>query len=159
MTKQQQSDRDEVIARLRETLKPGDKLYTVLRSVSRSGMSRLIDVYRFDADGGKHWLSGRIARACDFPIDQKSGAIKISGGGMDMGFEIVYQLGRKLFPDGFGTLGTFVDSPEPKVTMRAATREEAIAFSAIQGIDFRGRNGDTSGWDSDGGFALRQEWL
>lgn len=45
MTKQQQSERDEFIAKLRETLKPGDTLHTVLRSVSRSGMQRVIDVY------------------------------------------------------------------------------------------------------------------
>ena len=40
MTKTKQSERDTYIADLRATLKPGDTLYTVLRSVYRSGMSR-----------------------------------------------------------------------------------------------------------------------
>ena len=62
MTKQQQSERDEAIARLRSTLKPGDTVYTVLRNCSRSGMSRSIDIYKLE-DGQPIWLSGLAARA------------------------------------------------------------------------------------------------
>jgi hypothetical protein len=136
MTKQQQSERDEYITKLRETLKPGDTLYTVLRSVSRTGMSRVIDVFFFssDADGKiqKQWLSYWIAKAGDMTFQRgdvgKPEGIKISGCGMDMGFSIVYHLGRTLYPDGFAVAG-------------------------------RGRNGDTSGHDNDGGYAFRHEWL
>jgi hypothetical protein len=46
MTKSQQSERDQYIAKLREALKPGDTLHTVLRSVSRSGMSRVQEMER-----------------------------------------------------------------------------------------------------------------
>ena len=112
MTKAKQSERDEYIAKLRETLKPGDTLYTVLRSVSRSGMSRVIDVYKFagNADGStdKQWLSYWIAKACDMPFQDQRGkpeGIKIGGCGSDMGFEIVYTLGRVLWPNGFECAG------------------------------------------------------
>lgn len=132
MTKKQ-SEVNDAIARLRETLKPGDTLHTVLRSVSRSGMSRVIDVYHFYKDEKgeirQEWLSYWIAQACGFSFQKAgTGGIKIAGCGMDMGFEIVYTLGRVLFPEGFAVTG-------------------------------RGRNGDTSGRDTDGGYALRQEWL
>ena len=43
MTKAQMAERDEAIANLREILKPGDTVYTILRHVSKSGMSRVID--------------------------------------------------------------------------------------------------------------------
>jgi hypothetical protein len=132
MTKAQQSERAEAIARLRETLKPGDTLYTVLRHVSRSGMYRAIDVYYLangdtNKDGTlrppvKMWLSRLIARATGIRFDENREAIGIGGCGMDMGFEIVYTLGRAMWPDG-------VES------------------------DYSGRK------NNDGGYAFRQEWL
>ena len=77
MTKAQQSERDEYVAKLRETLKPGDTLHTVLRSVSRSGMSRVIDVYHFYTDPKtgeirQEWLSYWIAKACGLSFQDKS---------------------------------------------------------------------------------------
>ena len=145
MNKRQQSERDEYVAKLRETLKPGDTLHTVLRSVSRSGMSRVIDVYHFYTDPKtgeirQEWLSYWIAKACEFSFQDKSGAhegIKIGGCGMDMGFEIVYTLGRTLYPDGFECAGEKCRSNDHS-------------------------NGDRSREPhahSDGGYALRQEWL
>ena len=47
---------------------------------------------------------------------------------MDMGFALVYELSRELYPKGFKVAGV-------------------------------GRNGDTSGHDKDGGYALKQRWL
>ena len=76
MTKQQQSERDEYIAKLRETLKPGDTVYTVIRSVSRSGMSRVIDVYFFSTENGKirkQWLSYWIAKAIGWGFQDGQG--------------------------------------------------------------------------------------
>lgn len=167
MTKAQQSERDEFIAKLRETLKPGDTLHTVVRSVSRTGMSRVIDVYRFYTDDKgtvrKDWLSYWIAKACGFTFQDQRGkpeGIKIGGCGMDMGFHLVYEASRVLFPDGFGVK---CDS----CGFRFATAEEAKSKAAkfqqarSKGHQhaFVGRNGDRSGWDNDGGYALNQEWL
>ena len=97
--------------KLRAKLKPGDTLYTVLRSVSRSGMSRVIDVYRLYTDEKGEvqtdYLSYWIAKACGMTFQEKRGpeGIKVGGCGMDMGFHIVYELGQTLYPDGFDCAG------------------------------------------------------
>ena len=105
MTKTQQSERDEAIARLRETLKPGDTVYTVLRSVSRSGMTRGIDAYKIE-DGTPIWLSGLIARAGLFSLN-KHDCLSVGGCGMDMGFHVVDTLSYMLYggKTGYKCLG------------------------------------------------------
>jgi hypothetical protein len=162
MTKQQQSERNEYVTKLRETLKPGDTLHTVLRSVSRTGTSRVIDIYHFYVDPQtgevqKDWLSYWIAKACGFTFQDQRGkpeGIKISGCGMDIGFSIVYDLGRTLYPNGFGVAGKLPMGHE----IRPDTPE--CARKAVEkGAKFYGRNGNASGWDTDGGYALRQEWI
>jgi hypothetical protein len=115
--------KEEAIKYLRDELKPGDTINTILRHVSRSGMSRSISLFHGDQD-----ITYFCALAMGDKIDQKNGGIKASGCGMDMGFSLVYNLGYCLFPKGF----------------------------KVDGI---GRNGDTSGWDNDGGYALKHRWL
>ena len=68
---------------------------------------------------------------------------------MNMRFATVYALGRALFPDGFGIMG------EKDGKRRRPKSPEAAAQMVRHGWAFRGRNGDTSGWDTDGGYALR----
>jgi hypothetical protein len=80
---------------LRELLKGEKELYTILRHVSKSGMTQHISVLKKDW-GNITWL---VARACDMPMHD--GAIKIGGCGMDMGFAIVYDLSQTLFDDGY----------------------------------------------------------
>jgi len=112
-TKQQVA---EWLEEMRRDIKPGDVIYTVLRGVAKSGMSRHIDVYRFEIRDGrivKHWLSPRVAAICGYAFDEGKECLRVHGGGMDMGFDVVYNLSGRLFPDGF----------------------------------------------TDGGYALRQEWL
>ncbi len=170
MTKAQKAERDQAIEQLRGMLKPGDTVYTVLDHVSASGMFRAIRVVvpyirvRCPACGDErraedctptlyvgeactrapecpgrygvevdHWHPNyAVGRALDLRHWKQNGreqdALVVGGCGMDMGFHIVYNLGRVLFPDGFKVEG-------------------------------RGRNGDTSGWDKDGGYALNHRWL
>lgn len=73
---------------------------------------------------------------------------------MDMGFAVVYDLGRVMFPDGFGVAGKYPNGSDGRPT----TKEMAAKAVEI-GATFRGRNGDPSGWDNDGGYALKQRWL
>jgi hypothetical protein len=149
----QQTERDEAIKELRAMLKPGDTVNTVLRHCSASGMSRVIDLvivyrrvddeYPLKPDGSRDYnakpkkkrgpaevrsIGWWAARAMGDTFDRDRHGIKISGAGMDMGFALVYNLGRTLFPRGFKVKG-------------------------------RGRNGDTSGHDNDGGYALNHRWL
>ena len=127
LTKAQQQEKAEAIAKLREWIKPGDKVYTILRGVSRSGMQREIGVILMQEDGCILHPNYLVLLAIGARQGKRDG-ILMGGCGMDMGFQLVYSLGRILFPDGFK-------------------------------VDGRGRNGDMSGWDSDGGYALRHVWL
>jgi hypothetical protein len=87
-------------------------------------MSRVID-FRVSLDQSLSW---DMAKALDYPLDRDREGLKVSGCGMDMGFAVVHELGRALFPEGF----------------------------KVEGV---GRNGDTSGWDRDGGYALKHRWI
>lgn len=137
---------------LREMIKPGDTVYTNVNSVSSSGMSRNISCYIVKS-GKIRNIDHLVSDACGVS-EGKHGGLQISGCGMDMCFHAVYSLGRALFPDGFGTEGK---NPAGK-TYRAKNRKAAQA-AVKRGYVFRGRNGDSSGWDTDGGYSLRKDNL
>lgn len=109
--------------RLLEIVEPGSTIYTVLRHVSRSGMQRRIDLYAIN-NGEPRYLSGYAATLLDMKLSREGGIVT-NGCGMDMGFDLVYSLGRCLWPNG-------TDKPHGY------------------------RNGEP---DSDGGYALKHQWL
>lgn len=167
MTKQEKESTEIARTALLEILTPGQKVYTVLRHVSRSGMRRRIDVYAIK-NNERIYLSGYMRNLGIARIGKEQGLI-VDGCGMDMGFELVYRLGHKLWPDGFApsTIGIRpIDGKRVNINIgRGANagpmRREEMADHVANGWKFEegGRNGDTSGWDTDGGYALRQEWL
>ena len=120
---------------LLETLKPGDTVKTILRHVSRSGMSRSISLVKNDRD-----LSYFAAVVMGDNIDQNHGGIKIGGCGMDMGFALVYNLSSNLFRDNFWCVGDHC----PANDHSNKPYPERIKGSMKH---------------SDAGYALRQEWL
>ena len=128
MTTTTQSPKDEAIDSLRARLSPGDTVYTVLRHVSKSKTARSIDLYVI-RDNEPVCITGHAAKILKAKIDSHHGGVKTRGGGMDMGFDLVYNLSYYLFPDGF-------DLPEGS----------------------HGRNGMTD-HDPDGGYALKHRWL
>lgn len=136
MTKKAQAaqEREEAIARLRKVLKPGSTVRTILRHRARSGMFQVISLVIIGkAHTGKPeiWcIDGDACTILDRKYHSKHEGIPMGGCGMDMGFHLVYSLSRALFPKGFKV-------PKGKT----------------------GRNGDTSGWDNDGGYALNHRWL
>lgn len=152
MRKRTKQERTEALDRLREMLSPGDTVHTVIRNVSRSGMSRSIDVYLMRPDGPrdveKLWLSGLVATACSMSYDEKRECIKIGGCGMDMGFALVYELSRQMWPKGFTCAG-----------------QGAIRLGRLWCPSNDHSNGDRdysrrkSHVHKDGGYALRQEWI
>ncbi len=144
-----ETERAEAIAQLRTLLKPGDEVQTILRHCSKSGMQRCISPIFNGSDYS--WL---VARATGDRVHPKHGGIVTDGCGMDMGFSLVYNLGRVLFPDGFGIAGKL---PSGRA-IRPATRA-AAAKAVERGAVFYARNRDASGWDTDGGYALNQRWL
>lgn len=89
--------RDEHRERLLELLEKGNHVvYTVLRHVSRSGMSRCIDLYTL-VDNELCCLSALVASVCDRKTDRKYSGIKVGGRGRDMGFHLVYTLSIALY--------------------------------------------------------------
>lgn len=99
--------RREARARLLTWLEPGSRVVTRVVHVSRSGMQRevtcstaVIDpiTKRPEIIGLDYW----IARLCDDRIG-KHGGIVVGGCGFDAGFQIVYNLGMLLWPNGTDT--------------------------------------------------------
>lgn len=90
---------------LREMLPPGTTVYCIVRHVARSGMSRRIDLYVM-RDGAPRWISGYAAQVMDRRLGKQDDGIVIGGCGMDMGFALVAELSRELYPDGFECVNT-----------------------------------------------------
>ena len=93
--------RDEALSELRRLCPPGTIVRTILRHVSRSGMTRRISAVL---------VNGSETRDLDWLIDKagifregKGGGLVLSGCGMDMGFHLVYTLGSRLYPKGTET--------------------------------------------------------
>lgn len=142
-TKAQATERDEAIGRLREWIAPGDELRTILRHVSASGMLRVVDMVKLQpserrpGDVDVLAVAWNAAKAMGDRFDRDREGIRVSGCGMDMGFHLVYNLGRTLFPDGFDCVGD-----------RCPSNDHS--------------NGDrdySPHRHSDGGYALRQRWM
>lgn len=149
-------EQQEAIERLREWLKPGDTVYTVMKKRSSSGMYRHISAYKlevrerefYDPATGKHvgtgeyeaepmWLAFNIAKAIGWPFKDDTESVGVSGVGMDMGFHLVYTLSHVLYPDGFDCVGRNCPSNEHS-------------------------NGDrdySPHRHQSGGYALKQRWL
>lgn len=146
-----QTERTECVT-LRGLLSPGDRTTCTVMHVSRSGMSRtiMLQIPLLD-DNGRPYIrdiSYLVAKAIGARFDQKNGGVVMGGCGMNMCFAAVYNLGRVLFPDGFGLIG------EKDGKQRRAKSRKSAAQMIRAGWKFRGRNGDASGWDNDGGYAL-----
>ena len=134
--RQVEADRQEAITHLRKMIRPGATVYTILRHVSRTGMSRGIDVYVI-RQNRPVWITGYVGKAIGCPQGmadwQNQRGLRIGGCGQDMGFHVVYNLGRALFPDGF--------------------------VPAKCGVQY-GRNGaPATDLDPDGGYALTHKWI
>lgn len=81
-------------------LAPGSTVYTSVKNVSRSGMSRTITLHVVQ-NGSIRNITGYAAHALGWKGD--ASGLKVGGCGMDMGFLTVYTLGRTLWPDGLPT--------------------------------------------------------
>ncbi len=81
-------------------VKPGDKIYTVIKSVSSSGMSRTMSIYVV-IDGQLQNITYHTAKALDYSLVDVNGSrvMRVGGCGMDMGFHVVYSLSGYLFRD------------------------------------------------------------
>ena len=97
LTKEEKAER---IKWLKSLLKPGEPIYTILRHCSRSGMYRVVSLYMIRKNE-PYCLD--FAAELLFGYDRKHQGCKVRGYGMNMGFKLVYDLGRILYPKGFKT--------------------------------------------------------
>jgi len=173
---EKQKYRDDLL----EMLPPGTTVHAVLRHVSRSGMTRWIDLY-FIEDGHPHWLSYRAAAVMDQTFDKRRECIKIGGCGMDMGFALVYNLSRALYPDGYGCIGEGCPAndhfnghrdytPHDKAKERecpGCKGEGSYQVNFLYGepriMECRTCQGkgrlEAGNWHNDGGYALKHRWI
>lgn len=185
MTTLKEREKQQAIEDLRKILKPGMVVYTVLRKVSSSGMSRQIDVYVIE-DNRPRWLTGLVAKACEYRrADKGHGPLQVGGCGMDMGFAVVYDLSRVVFRDGWKCIGQkrrcpandhsndynafshkYDEEHDPEGELRyrgdEGSRPDRIAYVAAKQEAWQATEAER--WSrrrkhSDPGYALRHEWL
>jgi hypothetical protein len=103
LTKKQQSEQQEARETLRQMFGDNDRktVYTILRHVSSSGMSRDISLKTLDHDGTLRDITYLACIAMgDKPKDKNgSRVVRVNGCGMDMGFHVVYNLSYSLYRD------------------------------------------------------------
>lgn len=81
---------------LADALVNGQRLYTILRAVSKSGMSRRVSVVDIQ-DGEPVILDYRLVRAgLGYKMKNNYSGLIVSGAGFDAGYDVVYNLGRLL---------------------------------------------------------------
>ena len=158
MTKQEKQDQAEAIVKLREWLKPGDTVHTILRHVSRSGMQREVGVVIIDKDGNDIHPNYLVSKALGLRVGKRDGLI-MGGCGMDMGFALIYELSAKLFPEGFGCIGAEV----PGIRGRSCPSNDHSNgdrdYTPHPGCGQPDKRGHKDHWHTSGGYALRQHWL
>lgn len=125
MSRSLSSDQRDALDQLRRELKPGAKVYTILRHVSRSGTSRSISVVRVSPRGEVHVLDYLMVCVGLGRTDPRHGGIVVRGAGMDMGFHLVYSLARSLYPDGHRCTGDARTCPSNDHTNDYATHARA----------------------------------
>lgn len=86
--KMNKDEKQHAIERLKEILSDTSTIYTLVTTVSQSGMSRSIKclvIYK----GELLDISALVAKAIEYRFDNKNGGVKIKGCGMDMGWHLV----------------------------------------------------------------------
>lgn len=140
-TKAQKAEAAEALARLHTWIKPGEVIHCILRHVSSSGMTRVISLKLFECKEGRVETGDvgyNVALALGMPYDRQRGGIKIFGGcGMDMGFALVYDLARTMWPNGVPCTGAKCPSNDHS---NGEPRKIGVMHN-------------------DGGYALTHHWL
>ena len=162
---------------LHDLLPPGTTVHTILRHVSKSGMSRDISLVILTPDGPRD-ITALAAEAMGSRLSSRVTyrAIRVGGCGMDMGFHLVYSLGRALYPDGHLCTGAR-DCPSNDHSNdygRLAhewDKAHGLSFTTIPAIERSELVHERQQWigsrrtyrrnrrHSDGGYALRQKWM
>jgi hypothetical protein len=109
---QKQADFDYAKKQLLEYyLSEGDTVYTLIRTIAPSGMSRTISL-KVAKEGRILDLTYFASVVLGWPLVEANGsrALRVGGAGMDMGFHTVYTLARVLFRDKYEGQADAVDA-------------------------------------------------
>ena len=125
---------DEKVLRQNYGLRPSMTVWTSVKKVSRSGMSRRIEC--FMVEGNEiHNITGYVASILGY--GRNDDGMAVGGCGMAMGFHVVYSLSWALFGKSFTCVGEGCPSND----------------------HHNGQPIKSGHLHSDGGYALKQRWL
>lgn len=85
----------------------GETIYTVLRHVSRTGMTRWISVFAIRG-GDLVNITRYVSEVTHFKYDDRRDALRVHGAGMDVGFHVVYELSYQLYDSGYELLHRWI---------------------------------------------------
>ena len=89
------SERAAAIRLLKENVKEGDTLYTIVTKVNVLNSARWMRVLDIKDGSPSHW-NYYVSKALGYKL-KDDGTIYVKGGGMDMGFHVVSTLSRVLY--------------------------------------------------------------
>lgn len=153
MSKVSKADQSSALVTLHDLIKPGQTVYTNLKHVSSSGMSRRISLHIEDSDGEMFDITWLAARALNENLTS-DGSIRVGGCGMDMGFSLVYNLGYAMFRGSGGVPCTGSNGYTP--TGRKTKVNRCQSNDHVNPGDPAYRKGRVH---SDSGYAFNQVWL
>lgn len=102
-------EKQEQLENLRKWFPIGSTVYTILRHVSATGMSRdisIVCIHPEEHGTGTRWISHpnyAVSKVLRLRLVTKNGsdAVRVGGCGMDMGFHLVNSLGYAIYNDGY----------------------------------------------------------
>lgn len=141
--------------KLREWVKPGDTVHTILDHVSSSGMTRHIRLVLVKPDGVILHPNYNAAIVLGYAQAKRGDGLVVGGCGMDMGFHLVHSLGYALFGEE-ASKGT---GKEANALRRAIFK--AATFYMMQGGRKEKPDCNKPGeeWFGAAGYALKHQWL
>ena len=92
---------------LMNELTPDQTIYSIIRHVSKSGMSRHISFFYID-NQRPYWITHDIHQLLGYKMNKYHDAIIVGGCGMDMAWSVVNNLERQLNQDYEETFSTCV---------------------------------------------------
>lgn len=145
--------RDESFDRLREWIKPGDTVHTILDHVSRSGMSRTIRVVLLKDSDAIH-PNYAVSTLLGYPRAKRGDGFNVGGCGMDMGFHVVHSLGYALFGEE-ASKGTGRDAN----ALRKAIGKVTKHYLCQGGAEMPDYRKPDPRWFGAAGYAIKHRWL
>lgn len=89
--KRTSEEKERELKKLQDWIKPDQKVWTKVTHIAQSGMSRSIEPYIVVGRDIIN-ITYSVSVVLDLSIDQRHGGVRLSGCGMDMGYDLVDRL-------------------------------------------------------------------